>query len=202
MRSRPRRGKRGESSWRERAGRGISGHFAPRNGGRVFAIRAKFAGGEIVEGAEAVLEFQSGKALLTVEPVEEIARAVRPFASCTRRSRRRGCDRNCGRRRRNAPKATRRRTGFADRSPGDADGAGEPLNGEAEARLSFEAAVAQEMRIDGPIEDGKTQPHNEYVLHLLPDVRGIDHFDVHVFFQRGKAAGPEPPCEAQGTRPR
>jgi hypothetical protein len=56
-----------------------------------------------------------------------------------------------------AQNAERRETadGFADGSSGDADGAGEPLNGEAKARLSFEAAMAQKMGIDGPVEDGK-----------------------------------------------
>lgn len=46
--------------------------------------------------------------------------------------------------------------GFAYRSRGDTDGAGEPLNGEAEAWLAFEAAMAEKMRVDGSIEDGKT----------------------------------------------
>ena len=63
--------------------------------------------------------------------------------------------------------------GFADRSTRDTNGAGEPLNGEAQARLSFKAAVAQEMRIDTAIEDGETQTRGENVFHLLPDLMGI-----------------------------
>jgi len=45
--------------------------------------------------------------------------------------------------------------GFAGRSTGGADSASEPLNGEAEPELAFEAAVAQEMRIDGAVEGGE-----------------------------------------------
>jgi hypothetical protein len=90
--------------------------------------------------------------------------------------------------------------GFAHGSSGDADGAGEPLNGEAKARLCFEAAMAQEMGIDGPVEDGKAQPGNQNIFHLLPDLHGVDRFKFHVIFQKGKAAGLAAPQEA-GAHP-
>jgi hypothetical protein len=74
--------------------------------------------------------------------------------------------------------------GFASRSTGDADGASEPLNGEAEAQLSFEATVAQEMGIDGAVEHGEAQLRDENVFHLLPDLSsvggGVGHFVFHV----------------------
>jgi hypothetical protein len=74
--------------------------------------------------------------------------------------------------------------GFAGRSTGNADSAGEPLNGEAEPQLPFETAMAQEMGIDGAVEYGEAQPRDENVFHLLPDLScvggGVGHFVCHV----------------------
>lgn len=79
--------------------------------------------------------------------------------------------------------------GFAGRSPGDANGTGEPLNGEAETRLSFEAAVAQKMRIDGAIEHGKAQVRDENVFHLFPELGGVGNFVFHVMSTNGDCGG-------------
>ncbi len=74
--------------------------------------------------------------------------------------------------------------GFACRSTGDADSAGEPLNGEAEPQLSFEAAVTQEMGIDGAVEHREAQLRDENIFDLLPDFGrvggGVGHFVGHV----------------------
>lgn len=51
----------------------------------------------------------------------------------------------------------------------DASAAGEPGHGKAEAEFAFEAAVAQEMRIDGAVGGGEAQSRDEMVLELFPD---------------------------------
>jgi hypothetical protein len=43
----------------------------------------------------------------------------------------------------------------------EADTAGEPGNGKTEAGAAFEAAVAQEMRVDGALGDGETQARDD-----------------------------------------
>ena len=70
--------------------------------------------------------------------------------------------------------------GFAGRSTGNADSAGEPLNGEAEAQLPFETAMAQEMGIDGAVEYGEAELRDENVFHLLPDFGSVECFVFHV----------------------
>lgn len=78
--------------------------------------------------------------------------------------------------------------GFAGRSTGNADSAGEPLNGEAEPQLSFETAVAQEMGKDGAVEDREAQLRDENIFDLLPDFGriggGVGCFVCHVFIPR------------------
>lgn len=73
--------------------------------------------------------------------------------------------------------------GFASRSGGEADAAGEPLNGKVEAGFSFEAGVAQEIGIDRAVEYGQAEPRDKRVFHLLPDFgsvgRGVGHFGFH-----------------------
>jgi hypothetical protein len=64
--------------------------------------------------------------------------------------------------------------GFASRSGGEADAAGEPLNGKVEAGFSFEAGVAQEIGIDRAVEYGQAQPGDERVFHLLPDFGSVE----------------------------
>src|SRR5579885_1563921 len=61
-------------------------------------------------------------------------------------------------------------------------------------------AMVQKMGIDGPVEDGKAQPGNQNIFHLLPDLHGVDRFKFHVIFQKGKAAGLAAPQEA-GAQP-
>ena len=77
--------------------------------------------------------------------------------------------------------------GFASRSGGEADAAGEPLNRKVEAGFSFEAGVAQEIGIDRAVEYGQAEPRDERVFHLLPDFgrvggrvgSGVGHFGFH-----------------------
>jgi len=61
----------------------------------------------------------------------------------------------------------------------EANAARKPGNGEAEPDLSLEAAVAEEMRIDGAVGDGQTQPGNEKVFDVLPDALGVGFFVFH-----------------------
>lgn len=72
--------------------------------------------------------------------------------------------------------------GFADRSTGNADGPSEPVDGEAEAWLGFEATVAEEMRVDGAVEHGEAESRSENVFHLLPDFGGIEGGVEYVVF--------------------
>lgn len=96
--------------------------------------------------------------------------------------------------------------GFAGRSTGNADSAGEPLNGEAEPQLRFETAVAQEMGIDGAVEHREAQLRDENVFHLLPDFGrvggGIGHFVCHVFIPRGERWWTVRAFEIQGKQSR
>jgi hypothetical protein len=62
---------------------------------------------------------------------------------------------------------------------GEASTAGEPGNGEAEPGPSFETAVPEEMRIDGAVRDGQTQPWNEKVFEVFPDLCGVGFFVFH-----------------------
>jgi hypothetical protein len=61
--------------------------------------------------------------------------------------------------------------------------ASEPIDGKAYAGLSFQAAVAQEMRIDGPISRRQAQARNKVVLELFPDECGVGFFVFHVPIQ-------------------
>src|SRR5689334_11894235 len=68
---------------------------------------------------------------------------------------------------------------FTHRASADADAAGEPRNGEAELELAFETAVTHEMRIDGAVGDGQTQPREEEVLELFPEMLDVQFFAFH-----------------------
>jgi hypothetical protein len=61
----------------------------------------------------------------------------------------------------------------------EASTAGEPGNGEAEAELAFETAVAEEIRIDGAVREGQAQPGNEKVFEVFPDLCGVGFFVFH-----------------------
>lgn len=69
--------------------------------------------------------------------------------------------------------------GFTDGAGADADAAGEPGHGEMELEPAFETAVAEEMRIDGAVGDGQTQPGEENVLQLFPKMLDVQFFAVH-----------------------
>jgi len=69
--------------------------------------------------------------------------------------------------------------GFTHGASADADAAGEPGHGKAELELAFEAAVADEMRIDGAVGDGQPQPREEEVLELYPKLFDIQFFAFH-----------------------
>jgi hypothetical protein len=69
--------------------------------------------------------------------------------------------------------------GLARGRAGNAGAAGKPLNGELKAAEAFEAAVAQEVRIDGAIGDGEAQPRNEKVFEVFPNLFGIGFFVFH-----------------------
>jgi hypothetical protein len=49
----------------------------------------------------------------------------------------------------------------------------------AQAQLSLEAAMAQEMRIDGALEHGQAESRNDKVFHLLPDKFGVCLLGFH-----------------------
>jgi len=66
--------------------------------------------------------------------------------------------------------------GPAHRPGGQADTARQPHEGKAEAEFPFEAAVPEEMRIDGAFDDRETQPWDELIFQLFPDKFGIGLF--------------------------
>ncbi len=65
---------------------------------------------------------------------------------------------------------------------GEAGTTSEPGDGEAEAEPAFETTVAQEMRIDGTVDDGEAQLGDEIVFELFPDLCGVGYFDFHGLF--------------------
>src|SRR5260370_39261203 len=56
---------------------------------------------------------------------------------------------------------------------------GEPKNRKSQPPLPFQAAVPQEVRIDGAVRDGQAQPGNEMVFELFPDLCGVGFFVFH-----------------------
>jgi len=68
---------------------------------------------------------------------------------------------------------------FTHGAGADADATGEPGHGEAELELAFKTAVADEMRIDGAVGDGRAQPREEKVLELYPKLFDIQFFAFH-----------------------
>jgi hypothetical protein len=75
----------------------------------------------------------------------------------------------------------------ARRAIAKASAAGEPSHGKAESELAFQARVAQEMRVDGAVNDRQAQPRNEHVFQLFPE-----EFSVGLFVFHG--LGPEWDC--------
>jgi hypothetical protein len=66
---------------------------------------------------------------------------------------------------------------LAHRTCGETDIASHAHKRKLEAEFSFQAAVAQEMRIDGALDDGQAQARRELVFQLFPD-----KFSVSVFW--------------------
>ena len=58
----------------------------------------------------------------------------------------------------------------------EASSTSEPGNGKAEAEPAFEATVAQEMRIDGAVDDRQAQARDKMVFQLFPDEFGVGFF--------------------------
>jgi hypothetical protein len=69
--------------------------------------------------------------------------------------------------------------GFTHGAGADADAAGEPGHGEVELVPALETAVADEMRIDGAVGDGKVEAREEEVLALNPKMFEIQFFAFH-----------------------
>jgi len=57
----------------------------------------------------------------------------------------------------------------------EADTASEPGNGKPELKLSFQAAVAEKMRIDDAVGDGQAETRSK-VLELFPYAFGVGFF--------------------------
>jgi len=55
----------------------------------------------------------------------------------------------------------------------------EPEDGELEPKLSFEAAVADEMRVDRAVGGGQAQTRDQKVLELFPHLFGVGFFGWH-----------------------
>ena len=60
----------------------------------------------------------------------------------------------------------------------------EPEDGELEPKLSFEAAVAEEMRVDHAVGGGQAQTRDQKVLELFPHLFGVGFFGWHGSVQR------------------
>jgi hypothetical protein len=63
--------------------------------------------------------------------------------------------------------------------------ASEPRNGKPELKLSFEAAVTEEMRIDDAVGSGHAETRRQ-VLELFPHLFGVGFFVFHVVIQTGR----------------
>jgi hypothetical protein len=57
----------------------------------------------------------------------------------------------------------------------------EPGNGESDPKLSLEAAMAEEMRIDGAVDRGQAQTRHKQVLDLLAHLFSVGFFVFHGF---------------------
>lgn len=69
--------------------------------------------------------------------------------------------------------------GAARGGGGEEGSAGKPVDGETEARLAFKKRVADEVRVDGALDDGEAKAGNENVFKLLPEKQGIEFLVVH-----------------------
>lgn len=69
--------------------------------------------------------------------------------------------------------------GLARGPAGDVDCSSDPENGKPQPEFSFKAAVAEEMRVDGAVEHGHSQPREDEVFHLLPNMFSVGLFSIH-----------------------
>lgn len=74
--------------------------------------------------------------------------------------------------------------GTARSRAAQASAVGDPGNRKAEAEPPFQAAVPQEMTIDGAVDHGKAQPRHELVFQVFPELFGVRFFLFHVPIQR------------------
>lgn len=58
--------------------------------------------------------------------------------------------------------------------------ASQPGNGEAEPRVSFQAAMPQKITIGGAVDRPELQARHEFVVHLFPGEVSIRFFGFHV----------------------
>jgi len=70
-------------------------------------------------------------------------------------------------------KTPKRRAGGAI---GNTDSAGQPRHGKAKMTLPFQAAVAEEIGIDGTVDDVEFEARNEQVVDVFPHHDHIDFF--------------------------
>ncbi len=74
--------------------------------------------------------------------------------------------------------------GPAHRVVGQTTAASKPRNGEAQAKLSLEAAMVEEMIINDTVGGGEAETRREKILELFPHVCGIGLFDFHFGIQK------------------
>jgi len=75
--------------------------------------------------------------------------------------------------------------GTARSRAAEASSVGDPGNRKAEAEPPFQAAVPQEMRIDGAVDHGKAQARHEIVFQVFPELFGVRFFVFHIPIQSG-----------------
>jgi hypothetical protein len=61
----------------------------------------------------------------------------------------------------------------------DANAAGEPSDGEMEAALAFEMAMAEEEGVDGTVENVQSQIRDDEVVEMFPHHCAVGHFAFH-----------------------
>jgi hypothetical protein len=69
--------------------------------------------------------------------------------------------------------------GVAHRSGRKADIVRQPENREVQPQLAFQAAVAQQMRIDRAVDHRHAQPRGEHVFKLFPHSYGVEFLAFH-----------------------
>jgi hypothetical protein len=75
--------------------------------------------------------------------------------------------------------------GFAHGTGANAESAGDPGHGAVELEPAFEAGVAEEIEIDGAVDDGQAQARVENVRELHPEKLEVQFFGFHDEILRG-----------------